>query len=117
MESPANDSQPSWGVTPETIQEAVRRIVETAHPAKIILFGSQARGDGLIDSDLDLLVIEDGVKDTLGESGRLHRALRGLLIAADILVVDRVKFEYWQDTPGNVYYEATQDGRTLYEAA
>ena len=117
MEFPANDFQPSWGVTPEKIQEAVRRIVETAHPAKIILFGSQAREDGLIDSDLDLLVIEDGVKDAVGESGRLHRALHGLLMPADIVVVDRVKFEYWKDTPGNVYCEAMQDGMTLYEAA
>lgn len=117
MVSPTNDSQPIWAVTPEKIQEAVRRIVETVQPLKIILFGSQARGDGLVHSDLDLLVIEDGVKDALGESGRLHRALRGLLMPADIVVVDRVKFEYWKDTPGNVYYEAVQDGRTLYEAA
>jgi predicted nucleotidyltransferase len=41
----------------ETIAEAVRLLVETAHPDKIILFGSQARGDAGADSDLDLLVI------------------------------------------------------------
>jgi predicted nucleotidyltransferase len=28
------------------IQEITRRIVETAHPHKVVLFGSQARGQG-----------------------------------------------------------------------
>jgi predicted nucleotidyltransferase len=36
------------------LDEAVRRIVESVHPRRIILFGSAARGDGRPDSDLDL---------------------------------------------------------------
>jgi predicted nucleotidyltransferase len=47
---------------PEIVSEMVRRIVETAHPLRIILFGSAARGEMDENSDLDVLVImPDGV--------------------------------------------------------
>src|SRR5436305_8689177 len=39
------------------IEEATHRLVEAAHPEKIILFGSYARGDFDKRSDLDLLII------------------------------------------------------------
>jgi hypothetical protein len=48
---------------------------------------------------------------------RLARLLRSLDIAVDLLVVSAEKFEYWRDTPGNVYFEAASEGRMLYEAA
>jgi hypothetical protein len=34
-----------------------------------------------------------------------------------LLVVSAEKFEYWRDTPGNVYFEAAREGKILYEAA
>jgi len=43
-----------WAVTPERIQEAMRRIVQTAHPRAVLLFGSHARGDAKPHSDIDL---------------------------------------------------------------
>jgi len=36
-----------------------RRVVETAQPEKIILFGSRARGDARPASDFDVLVIKE----------------------------------------------------------
>jgi len=48
---------------------------------------------------------------------RLGRLLRPLDISVDLLVVSTDKFEYWRDTPGNVYFEAASEGRILYEAA
>ena len=32
-------------------------------------------------------------------------------------VVSLEKFNYWCDTPGNVYFEAATEGEVLYEAA
>jgi hypothetical protein len=55
---PATLAQPIWAVTPQKIQEAVRRLVEAACPVRIIMFGSQARGEDSQDSDLDLVVVE-----------------------------------------------------------
>ncbi|MBI4023485.1 MAG: nucleotidyltransferase domain-containing protein [Verrucomicrobia bacterium] len=98
------------------MDEAVRRIVEAAKPWKIIVFGSHARDNASEDSDLDLIVIKDEVKDPAAESVRLRRALKEIVMAVDILVVSREKFEYWRDTPGNVFFEASFEGKVLYEA-
>jgi len=40
------------------LNKIIRRIVETASPEKVILFGSAARGEAGPDSDIDLLVIK-----------------------------------------------------------
>jgi hypothetical protein len=41
---------------PEQIDRIVKRIVRKFQPERIILFGSQARGDAASDCDVDLLV-------------------------------------------------------------
>lgn len=46
-------------LSPEHIAEAARRLVaEAGRPAKVILFGSYARGEADDASDLDLMVVE-----------------------------------------------------------
>lgn len=110
-------TQPLWEVTPEKIAEAVRRIVAAAKPLRIILFGSQARGEAGRDSDLDLVVVEADVTDRYAEIVRLHRALRGLILPVDILVISHQDFEEWAATPGSIYHTAQREGKVLYEAA
>lgn len=106
-----------WIVTAEKVQEAVRRLVETARPIRIILFGSHAKGTADLRSDLDLLVIERAVTDRVAEMIRLENSLRGLMLPTDILVISEQDFNEWADTPGTVYREARQTGKVLYEAA
>ena len=107
----------AWAVTPEKIQEAVRRLVAAASPRKIILFGSRARGDAREDSDLDLLIIEAEVKDRVSEMVRLNRVLRGLILPVELVVIGERMFEERSETPGTVYYEAKREGEVLYESA
>ncbi len=45
--------------TEDMIAEMVKAIVDEVDPVQIILFGSQARGEGHEDSDLDFLLIQD----------------------------------------------------------
>jgi predicted nucleotidyltransferase len=82
-----------------------------------IVFGSQARGEGGADSDLDLVVVEREVQDRFSEIACLHRVLRGLIMGVDILVIGEKDFEEWSATPGSVYHTARVEGKVLYEAA
>jgi uncharacterized protein len=110
-------AQPLWAVTPEKIAEAVRRIVEAARPVRVILFGSQARGEAGRDSDVDLVVVEREVHNRYAEIVRLMETLRGLILPVEILVISQRDFDYWSDVPGNVYRAAKLEGKALYEAA
>lgn len=102
-------------LTSELLEEIKRRILAVSNPEKIVLFGSYARGDFKPDSDLDLLVVQGDVKAVRQESVRLRRALRGLLIPIDVIVVTSQQMERHRDTVGLIYGPALQEGRVLYE--
>jgi predicted nucleotidyltransferase len=95
------------------IAEAGRRLSQAAPGARVVLFGSYARGQGGPRSDLDFLVIEPEVADVAAESVRLRRALRGLRIAADVVVVSERDAEDWQDVRGSLVHAALAGGRVL----
>jgi predicted nucleotidyltransferase len=101
----------------DKIPEITRRIVETSHPEKIILFGSYARGTSGPDSDLDLLVIVPNVEHTRRESIRVRRALRGLLAPVDIVIATPEQINRLGNTSGLIYKSAINEGRVLYERA
>lgn len=99
------------------VAEAVRLLVDAAHPLKVILFGSVARGQAEEGSDLDLLVILEEMRGRPEEMVRLLRALRPLRVPVDVLVYSHDEVEEWGHLPGTVLYEALTEGRVLYEAA
>jgi predicted nucleotidyltransferase len=71
----------------ESIDKAGAALAEAAGTdAKVILFGSYARGEEGPDSDVDFLVIEPEVKDHFGESVRLARLVGELGVPADVVV-------------------------------
>src|ERR1700685_4211475 len=73
----------------ELIERAGRVLLDAASsPARVILFGSHARGEARDGSDLDFLVIEREVDDRAAESVRLRRALRGFGAPVDVIVID-----------------------------
>lgn len=99
------------------LPEITARIVKTSDPEKIILFGSHARGDASEDSDLDLLVIVDGVQGLRAESIRMRRALRGLLVPVDLVLASSEQIERLGNEKSFVYHNALTEGRVLYERA
>ena len=97
-----------------TIAKAVDLLRQAAPGARIILFGSYARGEADEGSDLDFLVVEPEVANEFEETIRLSNVLRPLRLPVDVIVTSRHNFDYWAETPGSVYHEAAMEGR-LFE--
>jgi predicted nucleotidyltransferase len=101
-------------LTPELLAEITRRILSVSDPEQIIMFGSYARGDFNVNSDLDLLVIED-VEFLRQESVRLRQALRGLLFPIDVVVATPEQVERYRHSIGLIYRSALNEGKVLYD--
>jgi len=99
------------------VDEIVRRILGTARPDRIILFGSAASGEMTRDSDIDLLVLEAAPGDTWEESVRLRASLRGLGHPFDVIVMPTERFEESKGVIGGIAYPANKYGRVIYEVA
>ncbi len=104
-------------VSEETLREATRRLVDQFKPTRIILFGSQARGTADDRSDVDLLVICPLRDDRDALALAMDRALRGLRLARDIVVLTPEEFELDRDIPGTIARPASREGRVLYDSA
>lgn len=101
----------------DLVAEAVRRITEEAHPLRVVLFGSAVRGDMGPDSDLDFLVVMPDDADRLAVAYRLHRCLRGLGCAKDIVVVLDSEVAAQRDNPSMIIHTALTEGKEVYRAA
>jgi predicted nucleotidyltransferase len=100
----------------EVIDRMARRIAELFHPEKIILFGSMARGEQTDDSDVDLLVLMREVSDHRSLRIQMRRAVNGMGLPKDIVVLTVDEFERKRNMPGTIAYPADHEGRVLYAA-
>jgi predicted nucleotidyltransferase len=79
--------------------------------SRMIVFGSQARGDARPDSDLDLLVIEPEVADRFAEIARLSTLLGQRLIPADVVVMSAEAFERQKRVVNTLAWRADLEGQ------
>jgi predicted nucleotidyltransferase len=101
-------------ISDATIEDAGRRLAAAARsPARIVLFGSRARGDARDDSDLDFLVIESEVKSKLQEMVRLRDALPPLGVPVDVVVVSEAEASRRERVPSTLVHRALREGRVL----
>ena len=103
-------------INEEVLREVKNRLVEKFHPHRIILFGSQARETADEHSDVDLLVLCAVQGNRRQLMVAMDRALKGLPIARDIMVLTPEEFERDRHIPGTVARPAWREGRVLYEA-
>lgn len=105
--------------TEKTIREISALLVREVRPAKVILFGSWAKGRPRPDSDVDLMVVEEGAfgprRSRRKEMTRLWSLLSGFEVPLDILVYSLEEFDYWSGSLNHVVGRAVREGRTLYE--
>ena len=102
------------GPDPKVLAEAIRRVVEVAHPARIILFGSAARGEMTEESDLDLMVVVPGPVNHLHLAQDLYVKLAGVGAPVDIVVATTEDLRIHKDNPGRIYGAVLEEGREVY---
>ena len=101
---------------PALVEDLVRRIVAVAHPLRIILFGSAARGEMGPHSDLDVLVVvPDGV-DRRATARAAYRNMIGLGHPTDIVVATESDLRRYGHNFSLVYSPALREGREIYVA-
>jgi predicted nucleotidyltransferase len=109
---------PASATLREFLRSIVDEVVAAADPAKLILFGSVARGEAGPDSDLDLLVVLDRLDPA--ERARLMGSIRFAVtapVAIDIFVTDIEEHERRKDVNGSMPYWPSREGEVVYERA
>ncbi len=101
----------------QVLDRLVLRVVEAVHPRRVLLFGSAARGQMGPHSDVDLMVVMPDGAHRRQTAQRLYRALAGLGVAKDIVVVTESDVRQFADEPSMVVHSALKEGRELYRAA
>ena len=97
------------------LQTIVQRLLAAGQPQKIILFGSQARGQAGRDSDYDLLIIENSSLPRYRRAASYRRALKDLGTSKDIVVWTPREVEEWQNVSNAFITTALREGAVLYE--
>ena len=97
------------------VDTMVERLVEGFQPARILLFGSRARGAGNRWSDVDLLVVMEEVTDKRRAAVEMGRTLRDLPVSKDIIVTTPEEIARRGHIVGTVLRAALRDGKVLYE--
>jgi len=104
-------------IAEEMIERAGRVLIDAAPaPARVILFGSHARGDADEGSDFDFLVIEPETQDRLAEAVRLRRALGDFGAPVDVVVMDAALAERRSKVRGTMVDRALREGRVVAES-
>jgi predicted nucleotidyltransferase len=100
----------------QILQTIVDRVVATANPKKIILFGSAQKGNMGPNSDLDILVVMPPGIHRRKTARSIYRNLIGVGFATDIIVVTEEDIEQYKDNIGFVIKPALEEGKVLYAA-
>lgn len=99
----------------ELLSTAVNRLVDRFQPLRIVLFGSQARGQARPDSDVDLLVVLPHVGNKHQTLVSMLRVLADLPLPVDVVPTDPDELARRGRVVGTVLNSAVREGKVLYE--
>ena len=105
-------------VNRELLAYIVEKIVRSVAPQRIILFGSQARGDAGQTSDVDLLIVQDGDLSNREMRRQIEYLLWGRRFGVDLIVrrPEEVQRNVDDDNPFYTHH-ILEEGQVLYERA
>lgn len=99
------------------LARVVGRLVAALKPQRIYVFGSQARGEAMPDSDIDLLLVvpaADQPSYRLAQAA--YHAAAPHSLALDILVMPAEEFAWRSRAVGSLPATVLREGRILYAA-
>jgi len=107
----------SWRPTPEKVDLAVKTAIEVAHPSRVFLFGSWARGEATADSDLDLavLVADERMNEIPELRRQISRQLESIRMSVDLILVTEEYFSKFRSSINSIYYKIANQGKLVYE--
>ena len=97
------------------VDTMVARIVARFQPARILLFGSRARGTANRWSDVDLLVVMEEVADKRRAAVAMSSVLADLPVSKDIIVTTPEEIARRGHLVGTVLRAALREGKVVYE--
>jgi predicted nucleotidyltransferase len=92
----------------------IGQVVRIAHPLRIVLFGSAARGQAGPESDLDLLVVMPDGTHRRHTSQRLYRGIKNVGVPFDLLVATPSDLEKHRQNIGLIYSAILREGVEVY---
>ena len=101
---------------PAIVADIVKRIVRAAHPDKIVMFGSAARGEMGPNSDYDFLVIKWGRTDHGRVLDAISTKLSGKQAPVDVVLVTPEDVERYRDSFCMVICPALEEGCVVYDS-
>jgi predicted nucleotidyltransferase len=101
-----------WKITMPKIRKYAMEIAERFDPDKIILFGSQARGDTHYESDVDVMVIMEA-KNGLDQAVKIRWAIRAPF-PVDLLVCSPKKWQRRLEDGESFICDLEENGKVLY---
>ena len=106
---------PSPKVDDALLQEIVEKIVAAFHPRRIILFGSRARGDYYLDSDLDLFVEMETNLHPVERRTQIRSLFQPQKCAMDILVYTPEEVQRRKNSLVSLVPVIEEEGKVLYD--
>jgi predicted nucleotidyltransferase len=119
MESKSKDDfRQSWQPTPEKVDLAVQTAVNVARPSRVYIFGSWARNQATLDSDLDLAVfLQDERQGEIPEIRKdIRSGLGDLRMSVDLVLATEGQVKEFLSSINSIYYEIVHEGKLVYDA-
>jgi predicted nucleotidyltransferase len=99
----------------EAIRQILEVIIACLSPRRVILFGSHARGEAGLDSDLDLFVELDPPLPARGRGALVKQLFDPYPGPMDIVVYSPQEVAYWKQAPASLVATVLREGTVLYE--
>jgi len=96
-------------MTVSEIKAIVEPLVKTHPVRRVVLFGSYARGDATVESDIDLLIDSNGQLNGFDFFGIAGKIIKKMPIKTDVFEMSEIK------TPSTLIDNIHREGVVIYE--